>query len=95
MDTNEMQAIAGTLMRLVTPDMTPKQLAKAVKKQHPDASKKDIARAALYSLISHAGEDQARPRTFRLSLLPNALPKTRSEIWRAKWIIQASANGRH
>ncbi|WP_287071922.1 hypothetical protein [Mesorhizobium sp.] len=39
MKATELQAIADTLMRIVTPEMTPKQLLKAVKKEHPDASK--------------------------------------------------------
>ncbi|PBB96772.1 hypothetical protein [Mesorhizobium sp. WSM3862] len=65
MDTNEMQAIADTLMRLVTPEMKPKQLVKAVKKQHPNASKKDIARAAFYSIIARADEDQGKARNLQ------------------------------
>ena len=48
MKANEMQALADTLMRIATPDMTAKQLVKAVRQQHPTASKKDIARAAFY-----------------------------------------------
>ena len=47
-EASEMQAIADTLMRVVTPDMTPKQLTKAAMKEHPNASKKDIACAAFF-----------------------------------------------
>ncbi|WP_179296595.1 MULTISPECIES: hypothetical protein [unclassified Mesorhizobium] len=41
MDATELQAISETLMRIVTPDMMPKQLIRAAR--HPNASKKDIA----------------------------------------------------
>jgi hypothetical protein len=37
MDATELQAISDTLMRIVTPDMTPKQLIKATRKEHPNA----------------------------------------------------------
>ncbi|RWP62314.1 hypothetical protein [Mesorhizobium sp.] len=57
MNPTELQAIGDTLMRVVTPEMTPKQLLKAAKKEHPDASKKDIARAAFFSIISNADQD--------------------------------------
>ncbi|MGX5828544.1 hypothetical protein [Mesorhizobium sp. 43Arga] len=35
MDASEMSAIGDTLMRIVTPDMSPKQLVKAAQKAHP------------------------------------------------------------
>ncbi|UCI10416.1 hypothetical protein [Mesorhizobium sp. B1-1-8] len=65
MNTDEMQAIADTLMRVVTPDMKPKQLMKAVKKLHPNASKRGIARAAFYSIIAHAEEDQGKAKNLQ------------------------------
>lgn len=57
MKANEMQAIGDTLMRIVTPDMSPKQLIKAAKKEHPGVSKKDIVHAAFYSIIANADQD--------------------------------------
>ncbi|WP_210328492.1 hypothetical protein [Mesorhizobium amorphae] len=51
------QAIADTLTRVVTPAMTPKQLIRAARKKHPNASKKNIARAALFSIIADADQD--------------------------------------
>ncbi|WP_421917208.1 hypothetical protein [Mesorhizobium sp.] len=65
MEANEMQAIGDTLMRLVTPDMTPKQLIKAARKFHPNASKKDIARAAFFSLIANADQDIGKARNLQ------------------------------
>ncbi|WP_287260222.1 hypothetical protein [Mesorhizobium sp.] len=59
-EAGEMQAIADTLMRVVTPDMTPKQLTKAAMKAHPNASKKDIACAAFFSIIATAGPRQGQ-----------------------------------
>jgi len=65
MDTEEMQAIGDTLMRIVTPEMTPKQLVKAARKEHPKASKKDIARAAFFSIIAHADEDHGKAKNLQ------------------------------
>jgi hypothetical protein len=65
MEADDMQAIADTLMRVVTPEMTPRQLIKAARKEHPKASKKDIARAAFFSIIAHADEDQGKARNLQ------------------------------
>ena len=65
MQATEMQAIGDTLMRIVTPEMTPKQLLKAARKEHPNASKKDIARAAFFSIISHADQDIGKSRNLQ------------------------------
>ena len=54
MSDERMRDIAETLLTVAAPDMTPKQLVKAVKKKHPKASKKDIVRAAFYAVLSQA-----------------------------------------
>lgn len=66
----EMQAIADTLMRVVAPDMSPKQLLNAVKKAHPKASKKDIARAAFFSIISNAEQDHGKVKNLQAFAIP-------------------------
>lgn len=50
-------SIERTLLELAKPKMTPKELLKAARKAHPDASKKDIVRAAFRSLITVADSD--------------------------------------
>lgn len=65
MDASEMSAIGDTLMRIVTPDMSPKQLVKAARKAHPKASKKDIARAAFFRSSQTPTGTSARPGTCR------------------------------
>ena len=50
-------SIEATLIALARPKMTPKELLKAARKAHPDASKKEIVRAAFRSLISVADSD--------------------------------------
>lgn len=65
MEARELKAIADTLMRVVTPEMTPKQLMKATWKEHPKASKKDIARAAFFSIIANAEEDQGKTKNLQ------------------------------
>ncbi|WP_441338817.1 hypothetical protein [Mesorhizobium sp.] len=65
MNADELQAVADTLMRVVTPDMAPKQLVKAARKERPNASKKDIARAAFFSIIANAEEDHGKARNLQ------------------------------
>ncbi|AZO15620.1 hypothetical protein EJ069_13375 [Mesorhizobium sp. M2A.F.Ca.ET.043.05.1.1] len=65
MDASELQAIGDTLMRLVTPGMTPKDLVKAVRKEHPGARKKDIARAAFHAIIANADQDPGKSRNLQ------------------------------
>lgn len=51
------QPIEATLLSLVRPKMTPKELLKAARKAHPDASKKEIVRAAFRTVIAAADTD--------------------------------------
>jgi hypothetical protein len=48
------ERIAETIKELAEPGMKPKTLIDAVKERHPDASKKEIARAAFLSVILSA-----------------------------------------
>jgi len=50
----EVEQISETIRRLATPGMKPKALIEAVKEHHPEASKKEIARAALLTIILSA-----------------------------------------
>lgn len=49
--------IEATLLRLATPRMSPKELLRQARKLHPDASKKEIVRAAFASIIAVSGSD--------------------------------------
>ena len=60
MPSSNLETIASTLGRLATPDMKPKELLKAARQEHPQATKKDIVRAAFYSVIASAGNDPER-----------------------------------
>lgn len=53
-----MEALSATLWSLAVPGMTPKALRAAVREKHPEASKKDIVRAAFYALIEARSQDQ-------------------------------------
>ena len=46
-----------TLVRLASPGMTPKELLKQARKQHPEASRKEIVRAAFASIIAISSSD--------------------------------------
>ncbi|CDX27056.1 conserved hypothetical protein [Mesorhizobium sp. ORS 3359] len=65
MDASELQAIGDTLIRLVTPGTTPKDLVKAVRKEHPGARKKDIARAAFHVIVANADQDSGKSRNLQ------------------------------
>ena len=65
MDASELQAIGDALMRHVTHCMTPKELVKAVRKEHPGVKKKDIARAAFHAIIANADHDPGNPRNLQ------------------------------
>jgi hypothetical protein len=47
----EMARIAETVYRLARPGMKSKELIAAVRKEHPNISKKEITRAAFYAVI--------------------------------------------
>jgi hypothetical protein len=51
------QSLEQTLLSLVRPKMTPKELLKEARKAHPDASKKDVIRAAFRTVIAAADTD--------------------------------------
>jgi hypothetical protein len=50
----EIEKIAETIRELASPGMKPKALIDLVKARHPDASKKEVARAAFLSVILSA-----------------------------------------
>ena len=70
-----MEDIAATLLRVATPDMSPKQLLKAARKVHPKASKKEIAQAAFYSIISAPDQEPAKAKKLHAFAI-----KTRSDL---------------
>ncbi|MEO6394478.1 MAG: hypothetical protein ABIO40_01030 [Devosia sp.] len=50
-------SIQKTLLALAKPKMSPKELWRLTRKAHPDASKKEIMRAAFGSIIAVADTD--------------------------------------
>ncbi|BAQ50235.1 MULTISPECIES: hypothetical protein [Methylobacterium] len=59
---SNLQAIAKTVADLAAPDLKPKELIAAVRKQHPEASKKEISRGAFLAMIQAADGDPDRAR---------------------------------
>lgn len=51
------EALSATLRSLAAPGMTPKALRVALREKHPDASRKDVVRAAFYALIAAQPRD--------------------------------------
>lgn len=60
--TAKIDDIVKTLASVATPGMKPKDLIAAVKEKHPDVSKKEIVRAAFYSLTDGNGVDAEKAR---------------------------------
>lgn len=54
---SDLQDIARTVATLATPGMKPKDLVTAVRKHYPDASKKQITRAAFMAMILASESD--------------------------------------
>ncbi|MCJ2113793.1 hypothetical protein MKK64_21740 [Methylobacterium sp. E-025] len=52
-----MQEIAATMRSVVSPGMTPKAIRAAIREKHPEASKKEIVRAAFYALAEAPAAD--------------------------------------
>ncbi|WP_336488360.1 hypothetical protein [Methylobacterium nigriterrae] len=57
-----LDGVARTITTLATPDIKPKDLLAAVRRHHPEASKKQVSRAAFTAMILTAeiDPDQAR-----------------------------------
>ena len=55
--TDEKPSLEATLLQLAKPKMSPKELLRLTRKAHPDASKKEIIRAAFHSIIAVADSD--------------------------------------
>lgn len=49
--------MAETLIEVARPGITPKELFETVRRQHPRASRKEIARAAYFALINCAARN--------------------------------------
>ncbi|MCJ2096386.1 MULTISPECIES: hypothetical protein [unclassified Methylobacterium] len=53
------KVLSDTLRSVAAPGMSPKALRAAVREKHPDASKRDIVRAAFYALTEEQSQDLA------------------------------------
>ncbi|MEO5806494.1 hypothetical protein [Devosia sp.] len=56
-NSDKKDTLETTLLKLATPNVSPKEMLRQAKKLHPKASKKDIIRAAFSSLIHTADQD--------------------------------------
>jgi hypothetical protein len=60
MVTRRVEEISATLVRLATADVSPKQLFGRARREHPNAGRKEIVRAAFFALIAEVDGDMAR-----------------------------------
>lgn len=59
-DRTETEDIRTTLVKAAKPKMSPKDLMKAVRRAHPNASRKDIMHAAFSSVIAIVDKEPAK-----------------------------------
>ena len=67
---DDIKVLADTLVSVTHPGMKPKEIFASVREQHPKASKKEIVRAAFYSLTETAsgkGEQAKQLHDFALN----------------------------
>jgi hypothetical protein len=55
--TETTDTLETTLLKLATPNISPREMLRQARKLHPQASKKEIIRAAFSSLITAADKD--------------------------------------
>ena len=55
--TDKPDTLETTLLKLATPNISPREMLRQAKRLHPKASKKEIIRAAFSSLIVSADKD--------------------------------------
>jgi hypothetical protein len=63
MGKSDIEEIGETLHALANPKLKPRELLKAVRETHPQASKKTIVRAAFYSIIANSEPDPEKAKT--------------------------------
>ena len=72
---SEISTIAATVSTLAAPGMKPKQLIAAVRERHPEATKKQVVRAAFYALTEGGDTDpEAARRLHDFALTERAAP---------------------
>ncbi|MGX8012338.1 hypothetical protein ACVDG8_026925 [Mesorhizobium sp. ORM8.1] len=56
----DLATISKTILELATPEMSPKELMRAARGEHPEASRKDVVRAAFYAIIANTGSEPSK-----------------------------------
>jgi hypothetical protein len=71
---SEIEKIARTVASLAAPGMKPKALLTEVRRKHPDATKKDLSRAAFMAAILAADSDPDRASRAHDAALASRVP---------------------
>ena len=72
---DQAETLEATLLRLASPNISPKELLRQTRKLHPKASKKEIIRAAFSSLITAAERDVETSRALQNFALAERAPE--------------------
>ena len=54
MKEHDLKVLGEAILHVITPNSTPNRIIKALRKAHPEVTKKELVRAAFYALIAHA-----------------------------------------
>lgn len=54
MTEHDLKVLGEAILNEIARDITPNQIICAVRKAHPEVTKKEVVRAAFYALIAHA-----------------------------------------
>ncbi|MBB4005561.1 hypothetical protein [Aurantimonas endophytica] len=57
---SEIENLAATVCAVARPGAKPKEIVAAVREKHPEASRKDVVRAAFYALTDGTSDDPER-----------------------------------
>jgi hypothetical protein len=79
MAARKIEEISATLVKLAKPGMTHKQLLEAARLEHPEASKKEIVRAAFYALTTSADTDLGKAMQLQRFALTERLGTDRAD----------------
>lgn len=94
-DMASIEELAKTLREVATTGMKPKALLTAVRGLHPEASKKEVVRAAFYALAEGQGSDHGELHSFALAerAVDDDEPVKAGKLRKKKKVRKAAAEG--
>ncbi|EHP92750.1 MAG: hypothetical protein MIN69_12320 [Methylorubrum extorquens] len=89
-----LEAIANTLRSVATSGMKPKALLAAVRERHPEATKKEVVRAAFYALTESRGDTPEHLQNLHSFAITERAPDDDEPVKATKLRKKKKAKGR-